>query len=104
MRRAAKTDGNQAAIVQALRKVGVAVEIIGKPLDLLVCVRGRTALVEVKNPDGSDRFTSEQVQFLGSWPGEAHIVRSVDDALRALLGNDAILNDWNEKEPANETS
>jgi hypothetical protein len=86
VRRAAKTDGNQQAIVDALRSVAVQVEVIGKPLDLLCCVRGETLLVEVKNPDGSDSFTKAQVEFISRWPGRIETVRSPDEAIRLVLG------------------
>lgn len=86
MRRAAKIDANQTAIVDRLRACSVSVEIIGKPLDLLICHQGQTALMEVKNPEGKNEFTKDQVEFLARWPGKVHIVRSPDEALRAVLG------------------
>ena len=88
MRRAANIDKNQPAIVLTLRSLGVAVEIIGKPVDLLCWHRGKYYLLEVKNPDGFDRLTKEQVEFIERWPGEVHIVRSVDEAVRAVLGEE----------------
>lgn len=88
-RYAANVDKNQSAIVEALRRIGVTVEIIGKPLDLLVCCRGETMLLEVKNPEGLDRFTKEQAEFLARWPGRTHIVRSEEEAVRAVLGEKA---------------
>jgi hypothetical protein len=84
--RAARVDDNQTGIVDALRAVGVSVEIIGKPVDLLLCHRGETLLMEVKNPDGKDRLTKDQVEFIARWPGKVHIVHSIDEALRAVLG------------------
>ena len=90
MRRAARVDENQQAIVDALKRVGVSVEIIGKPVDLLICCRGETALLEVKNPDGGDRLTKDQVEFIARWPGKIHIARSVDEALRLVLGAEAM--------------
>ena len=83
-------DENQQAIVDALKRVGVSVEIIGKPVDLLICCRGETALLEVKNPDGGDRLTKDQVEFIARWPGKIHIARSVDEALRLVLGAEAM--------------
>ncbi len=93
LRRAAKVDDNQDAIVKALRSVHVAVEIVGKPLDLSVCVKGKSGLwetfyVEVKNPDGKDRITKEQAEFLERWPGRVEIVRSPDEAIRKVLGEE----------------
>lgn len=86
MRRAAKVDATQAAIVDALRRCGVAVECIGMPLDLLCCHRGRTLLLECKNADGKDQITKGQAEFLSKWPGEVYIVRTPDEAIRAVLG------------------
>jgi len=84
MRRAAKVDANQAEVVEALRRCGVSVEIIGLPLDLLVCHRGETALVEVKGEDG--RLTKQQVEFIARWPGKVHIVRGPEQALKEIVG------------------
>lgn len=86
MRRAAKVDANQAEIVGALRSCSVSVEIIGKPVDLLLCCRGETSLMEVKNPDGKDELTKEQIEFIARWPGKVHIARSKEEAIRAVLG------------------
>lgn len=85
MRRAAKVDHTQKAVVDALRRCGVSVEIIGKPVDLLICHRGETALMEVKNRDGKNQFTKDQVEFISRWPGKVHVVHSVDDAIRVLF-------------------
>lgn len=87
MRRAAKVDGNQQAIVDRLRQCCVSVEVIGKPVDLLVCSRGETMLIEVKNPDGKDTVTKEQAEFLARWPGKVFIVRTPDEAVRMVLGD-----------------
>lgn len=86
MRHAAKVDSNQAEIVDALRRCGVSVEIIGKPVDLLLCCRGETSLMEVKNPDGKDQLTKDQVEFIARWPGKVHVVRSKEEAIREVLG------------------
>lgn len=87
MRRAAKTDHTQAAIVDALRKIGVSVEYIKKPVDLLVCHWGVTSLMEIKNRDGKDRLTKDQVEFIARWPGVVHVVYTPEEAIRALLGD-----------------
>lgn len=98
MRRDAKVDANQRAIVAALRSCSVSVEIIGKPLDLLLWSRatcphcqgvlpdGKTELMEVKNPDGKDQFTKAQVEFIARWPGKILIARSPEEAIREVLG------------------
>ena len=90
MRRAAKVDSNQAEIVAALKRIGVAVEIIGKPVDLLICHLGETALMEIKNPDGRDQLTKDQVEFIARWPGRVHITHSAEEAVRLVLGSEAM--------------
>lgn len=90
MRRAARTDDNQEAIVKALRQIGVAVEIIKQPVDLLIHHRGVTSVMEVKNPDGRDELTKDQVEFIARWPGTVHVVRSVEEAMRAVLGKEVM--------------
>ena len=91
MRRAARTDSTQAAIIDALKRVGVAVEIIGKPVDLLLCCRGETSLMECKNPertseDPDSRLTKAQVEFIDRWPGKIHLARTPEEAVRLVLG------------------
>lgn len=88
MRRAAKVDANQGPIVDALRKAGVSVEVIGKPVDLLIHSRLGTALMEVKNPDTDWRLTKDQVEFIARWPGPIHIVKNVNEALTAAIGEE----------------
>ena len=88
MRRAARTDATQAEIVKALRKVGASVYVVGLPLDLLVCIRGETLLVEVKEEGG--RLTQAQEEFLATWPGRVHIVRGPLEAVAAVIGAEAM--------------
>ena len=84
MRRAAKTDANQDAIVKALRKIGARAFYLKKPVDLLVGFRGRNILLEIKNRDGKDQITKEQAQFIATWNGELHVVYSPEEAIRAV--------------------
>lgn len=95
MRRAARIDANQQAIIDRLKACSVSVEIIGKPVDLLVCCRGVTSLMECKSrrptsEGGSHGLTKDQVEFIARWPGRVHVVESPDDAVRAVLGAEAI--------------
>jgi len=82
-----KRDGNQAEIVEALRKVGASVLDLadvgrGCP-DLLVGYAGREWLVEVKTPNGE--LTPDQKAFIQVWHGAVHVIRNVDEAL-AVIG------------------
>ena len=80
MRYAARLDGNQAAIVEALRAAGCYVWVIGLPVDLLVGVGGKTALVEIKTAKG--RHTALQADFMQHWKGgTVATIRDVEGAL-----------------------
>lgn len=96
-RRAARVDHNQADIVRALRAVGATVQSLaaigqGCP-DLLVGVvdrdtgERRNVLLEVKNPNvpKSDQvLTPAEEQWEENWEGQYTVVRTVDEALRAV--------------------
>lgn len=70
MRRVHRADLNQAEIVAELRQIpGLTVEIMGRPVDLLIGYRGRTYLVDVKNREGRDRLTPAQKEFIDGWTG-----------------------------------
>ena len=83
MRNAAKTDANQAEVLKALRQIGVSAEYIKLPLDLLICHRGQTALMEVKMP--GERLNKNQVEFIARWPGTVHVVHSAEEAIAAIF-------------------
>jgi len=68
MRRAARVDANQAAIVQALRDAGATVWIIELPVDLVVGHKNHTYLVEIKTTS-KKRLTKLQEDFFLKWSG-----------------------------------
>lgn len=82
----AKTDKNQAEIVDAMRKHGATVQIlsaVGKGVpDLLVGYRGVNFLFEVKGQNG--KLTEPQIKWHDDWQGKVYIVRSIDDAIMIL--------------------
>jgi hypothetical protein len=90
MRRAAKVDANQAAIVSALRSAGASVWFIGLPVDLLVGFQGRTMLMEIKTLLGKrdpkpSPYTPLQIAFLAEWRGgTVSTITDVEGALHAL--------------------
>ena len=88
MRHDARTDANHAEICKALRAVGVSVEYLKLPLDLLICHKGVTSLMEIKTDGG--RLTKDQVEFIARWPGTVHIVRSAEEAIEAVLGKEML--------------
>ena len=86
MRHAARTDATQAEVVKALRAIGASVYYCKLPLDLLVCHRKETMLVEVKEDGG--RLTKAQEEFITTWPGRVHVVRGPLDAVAQILGTE----------------
>lgn len=92
MRRAAKIDANQPAIVAALRKAGAMVyslSAVGQGIpDLLVGYAGRTALIEVKDgskPPSARTLTADQQAWHQTWTGGTlAVVPDVEAALRVL--------------------
>ncbi len=88
MRTAARVDATQAEIIKALRKIGAAVEVIGLPVDLLVCFRGKTFLMECKTAEG--KLTQYQKDFMLRWPGAVYIVNTPESAVAAAVGMEAM--------------
>ncbi len=92
MRRAAKVDATQAAIVKALRDAGckvLSLAACGKGVpDLLVRrpeihVPDYLCFLEVKNPKGrGTALTPDQVKFHAEWP--VTVVTTPEEALRAV--------------------
>jgi len=90
--RAAKVDANQAAVVDALRKAGAMVQSLagvgeGVP-DLLIGIRGKLALFEIKDGSKSPsrrKLTPDQVKWHQKWAGyPVCTVDGVEAALRML--------------------
>jgi hypothetical protein len=83
---AAKVDANQPEIVRDLRHVGAFVfptHTIGRGFpDLVTIFRGTVYLLEVKMPGGD--LTPEERKFYEDSQGLVYIVRSSEDALRAI--------------------
>ena len=89
---AAKADRNQPEIVAALKDAGATVRSLaavgeGFP-DLAAGFRGRTFLLEVKRPKAKGQpegaLTDAQKTFFDEWEGQAAVVRTVEEALRAI--------------------
>ena len=88
MRRAAKVDGNQAIIVELLRKAGASVYVVGLPVDLLVGYRGITTLVEIKDPAsryGKRGLNDNQKEFVASWLGSPVVILDSIESTQSFL-------------------
>ena len=92
VRRAAKIDDNQPAIVAALRQIpGVTVRSLahvgeGMP-DLIVGFRQRNFLFEVKDPDkppSKRKLTPDQEKFFEGWRGQCHVVETVFEIVEVI--------------------
>ena len=92
MRRAARTDTNQAEIVAALRKAGATVQHLhaigqGTP-DLLVGYAGQNFLLEIKDGAKSPsrrRLTPDEEQWHRQWKGQVVVVGDVAEALSTVV-------------------
>ena len=92
MRRAAKIDDNQTAVVETLRRVGAKVQSLGAVgkgcPDLLVMYGFRLWLLEVKDgakPPSARALTPDQVQWHSDWAGAPlSVVTSPTEALQAI--------------------
>jgi hypothetical protein len=85
---AAKVDRNQALIVEVLLRCGCDVQYIRQPTDLLVGRAGKNYLLEIKVPkakgEHGGKLTPEQEEFFAAWRGQATVVETPEDALRAV--------------------
>lgn len=62
-RYAARRDANEHELVELAFAIGARFEKFG-PLDFWVSWRGKWVPLEIKNPDGRNRYTEEQILFL----------------------------------------
>ncbi|MCR4339540.1 MAG: hypothetical protein NUW01_06600 [Gemmatimonadaceae bacterium] len=78
-----RADTGSQAIVRDLRKAGISVEVIGRPVDLLCGFQGKNYLVELKAEGARKRKDQpKQDEFLANWPGQVAKVKTLDEALR----------------------
>ena len=86
MRRAARVDENQPAIVEALRKVGAEVTHLhplgGGISDLLVSFRQRWWILECKSENGE--LNVDQRRWIGRQKAPVYLVRSAEEAVQFL--------------------
>ena len=98
MRRAARTDTNQAQIVAELRKAGCTVQHLhaigqGTP-DLLVGYAGTNYLLEVKDGAKSPsrrKLTPDEEEWHRRWGGQVAVVATSAEALAAVGFSDHTL-------------
>lgn len=91
MRRAAKVDGNQTSIVEALRAAGATVchlHTVGRGVpDLLVGYQGENYLLEVKDsrqPASKQKLTTDERIWHEEWEGQVDVVTDEVDALTVI--------------------
>ena len=79
-----RRDRNHAAIAEHLRKCGVEVRELMKPLDML-CHRGDvTAWVEAKMPGSQAKWTDTQLRFVASTKMHVIVAKSGEQAMRDI--------------------
>ena len=88
MRYALRKDANQTEIVDCLLKGGASVYTLHVPVDLIVGLRGKTYLVEIKNAKnqyGKRGLNDKQKEFVTNFKGGAVVILdSVDSAINFL--------------------
>jgi len=88
VRKFARKDANQDAIVETFRGQGASVWIAsplgdGAP-DVVVGLNGRAVLVEIKDgskPPSARRLTPDEQAFRSSWRGPYEVIQSVEEAI-----------------------
>ena len=92
MRRAAKIDTNQPAIVAAFRKIGATVQVlsaVGKGCpDTIVGYRGKNIFLEIKDGElapSKQKLTADQVNWHAKWGGQVCVANSIKDAVEKVI-------------------
>jgi hypothetical protein len=85
MRHTHRVDGNQFDIVAALNRAGCSTQSLtsignGCP-DLLVARAGQMWLLELK---ADSELAQAQIAWINAWNAKVHVVRNIDEALRAV--------------------
>ena len=87
MRRDARTDGNQKAIVEYIRSIGGLVlhlHALKNCCDILVGFRGVIYLFEIKN-GAKKKLTPGEAEFFREWMGyNLHVVAGIEDVNKVL--------------------
>lgn len=90
-RTASRVDGNQPAIVKALRAVGCSIlytHTLKNCFDILVGYRGRTFLIEIKDPvqpPSARKLTPGEEKFRAEWRGSPYYVIETEAQAIALV-------------------
>ena len=94
MRTAARTDGNQTPIVEALRAIGAKVVITSQlknAFDILVGFRGQLFIMELKDgklPPSRKKLTPGELKCKGDFEAVGvvyHVIESKEQAVNLLL-------------------
>ena len=87
MRRAAKIDTVQPAIVEALEKIGATVQSLGQVgdgfYDLVCGFRGVNVLLECKT--GNEQPSARQKERHSAWAGQGSVVRTPEEATLEVI-------------------
>jgi hypothetical protein len=86
MRRSAKKDDNHNAIRDSLLRSGFSVmethQLGDGKIDMVVALRKRTVVVEIKNPKTKGKLNDLQQTFFDLWQGEKIVARCAEDVLK----------------------
>lgn len=92
MRRAARIDDNQNAIVECFRALGASVAVTsslgGGFVDIVVGAHGKNCLVEIKDgdkPPSARTLTKHEQKFHEEWQGMVAVVESESDCYQLMV-------------------
>lgn len=91
MRRAARIDSNQNAVVECFRALGASVAVTsslgGGFVDIVVGAHGKTCLVEIKagdKPPSARKLTEDEQEFHDNWKGSIAVVENELDCYQLM--------------------
>jgi hypothetical protein len=89
--RAKRVDDNQKRIVEQLRRLNISVQhlhTIGKGCpDLLLGIRGRNFLIELKDeskPESKKKLTPDEEDFFNEWRGQVSKCETLEEILKVI--------------------
>lgn len=101
MRRIAKVDANQTAIVASLRACGATVQHLhqvgGGCPDIAVGFRGLNLFFEIKDgsqPPSRRTLTADETEWHAGWKGQVQVVESCEDAIAKMFAATDARSGW----------
>lgn len=90
--KARRSDGNQATLVEQMRKIGLSVFVtsrVGQGFPDVVAGKGgnKNFLFEIKDPKqppSKRALTFDEQLFFDTWKGQVHLVETIDEVIKIV--------------------